>query len=423
MQPKTLPRAQIVCYIENRGFQMNPEDQPNMQNSGETNPEIGSTELKPSRGWSQTWERIVRMGLGETAVRVGTGLAFIALVLLVVWVMANFYLKAKNNPTGTQAALAASAPTSTPSEVQPTFAVPDPVKLVSGITRQAKLHTSIPDRPRAEIVTYTVQTGDNLYKIAEMYNLTPSTILWGNYATLADDPHRLKPGQKLNILPENGVLYDWHAGDGLNGVAKYFGVKPETILNYSLNDLNVDEIGDFANPNIEPGTLLIIPGGHREFINWSAPRISRFNPGVAKILGPGACSVASDGPVGLGTFIWPAVAKTLSGYDYSPETNHYGIDIAGRLGDSLFATDNGVIVYAGWNDWGYGNVVVIDHGNGWQSLYAHLSALNVACGSFVYQGMTIGFMGSTGNSTGPHLHFEMMSEQFGRPNPWNFLKK
>jgi murein DD-endopeptidase MepM/ murein hydrolase activator NlpD len=130
-----------------------------------------------------------------------------------------------------------------------------------------------------------------------------------------------------------------------------------------------------------------------------------------------------DGPVGTGTFIWPTTEKYLSGYDYSPETNHWGIDVAGRLGNSIFATDNGVVVYAGWNDWGYGNVVVIDHGNGWQTLYAHLSAFNVDCGSYVYQGDTIGAMGSTGNSSGPHLHFEMRSDKYGRANPWNFLTK
>jgi murein DD-endopeptidase MepM/ murein hydrolase activator NlpD len=80
-------------------------------------------------------------------------------------------------------------------------------------------------------------------------------------------------------------------------------------------------------------------------------------------------------------------------------------------------------VYAGENNWGYGIVVVIDHGNGWQSLYAHLSVLNVGCGSYVYQGDVIGYMGSTGRSTGPHLHFELRSDEFGRPNPLNFLQK
>jgi murein DD-endopeptidase MepM/ murein hydrolase activator NlpD len=81
-----------------------------------------------------------------------------------------------------------------------------------------------------------------------------------------------------------------------------------------------------------------------------------------------------------------------------------------------------VVVYSGWNDWGYGNTVVIDHGNGWQSLYAHLDSMNVACGSFVYQGDVIGALGNTGRSSGAHLHFELRSDLYGKVNPWNFLR-
>ncbi|MCJ7625145.1 MAG: M23 family metallopeptidase, partial [Anaerolineaceae bacterium] len=155
---------------------------------------------------------------------------------------------------------------------------------------------------------------------------------------------------------------------------------------------------------------------------WSAPRITRDDPAVAKVYGPGYCGEVMDGPIGNGTFVWPTVERYLSGYDYSPETNHRGIDISGMLGNSIFAVDSGVVVYAGWNDWGYGEVVVIDHGNGWQSLYAHLSTYNVECGSYVYQGDVIAAMGSTGKSSGPHLHFELRSDEFGKVNPWNFLQ-
>jgi murein DD-endopeptidase MepM/ murein hydrolase activator NlpD len=122
------------------------------------------------------------------------------------------------------------------------------------------------------------------------------------------------------------------------------------------------------------------------------------------------------------TFIWPTTERYLSGYDYSPETNHFGIDIAGDLGNPIFAADHGVVVYAGWNDYGYGEMIVIDHGSGWQTLYGHLNQVNVVCGQEVYQGDTIGLMGSTGKSTGPHLHFEMRSDKFGRVNPWDFLQ-
>ncbi len=223
-------------------------------------------------------------------------------------------------------------------------------------------------------------------------------------------------------MPVDGTYYEWQSGDGLNGVARGLNVRPEDIINYPGNNLDPATIGNYSNPNIKPGTWLIVPGGTREFISWSAPiGVTRQNPGVARQLGPGACGVVSDGAVGYGYFIWPSNKHYLSGFDYSPETNHRGIDIAGSLGEALYAVDAGVIVYAGWNDWGYGNMVVIDHGNGWQSLYAHMSALNVVCGQSVGQGAVIGAVGSTGRSSGAHLHFELMHSSYGKVNPWLYL--
>jgi hypothetical protein len=219
----------------------------------------------------------------------------------------------------------------------------------------------------------------------------------------------------------DGTYHRWSAGEGLNGVAHGYDVTPEAIVNWPGNHLDPATLGDFAHPNIEAGTMLFVPGGRREFVSWSAPRISRDNPGVARILGPGSCGVVTDGAVGTGTFIWPTVEHWRSGFDYSPETNHPGVDFAGSMGNAVYASDSGVVVYAGWNDWGYGNVIVIDHGAGWQTLYAHLNSINVGCGQSVYQGDMIGGVGSTGRSTGPHLHFEMLNESYGKVNPWNFL--
>ncbi|HQP46895.1 MAG TPA: M23 family metallopeptidase, partial [Flexilinea sp.] len=171
-----------------------------------------------------------------------------------------------------------------------------------------------------------------------------------------------------------------------------------------------------------PGTWLIVPGGSREFTNWSAPFITRENPAVASIYGPGACQSVMDGPVGSGVFIWPTTETRISGYNYSEETNHRAIDIAGSTGNAVYASDAGVVVYAGWNDWGYGNVVMIDHGNGWQTLYAHLDSYNVQCGYYVAAGDVIGAVGTTGNSSGPHLHFEMRYNGIPQ-NPNNFFNK
>lgn len=375
------------------------------------------------------WERLTRAGLGETVFRLGTHLLSFALVLIVVWAMRSFYLRAQKQNAGLpkQSALAAplNSPLPSPTPTELPLQLPEYIGMAfsfeSGIPRLAMLHTDIPTRPRTEVITYTVQKGDTIFGIAEKFALKPETILWGNTYILGDNPHKLTPGQVLNILPLNGTYHRWSAGEGLNGVAKGYDVTVDEILNWPGNHLKKDTIGDFANPNIEPGTMLVVPGGHRAFVTWSAPRISRDSPGVAKILGPGYCGTVVDGAVGTGTFIWPANNHWLSGYDYSPSTNHRGIDIAGRLGDPIYASDNGVIVYAGWNNWGYGNVIVIDHGYGWQTLYAHLSYVGVGCGQSVYQGDVIGSFGSTGNSSGPHLHFEMLSEQYGYVNPHDFL--
>lgn len=385
------------------------------------NPEEKEQESKERKNFRSVWNNIVRFGLGEASLRVGTVIASIALILLVVWVMGRFYLK--GDITEQKVALAEpEAPTATAMVELPLFLIPDPEVSTISLDRIAQLDTTLPEKPRYDIIKYTIVEGDTIFGIADMFNLSPSTILWGNLYTLGDDPHRLFPGVELNILPGNGVLHRWSAGEGLNGVSKYYDVTPEDIVNWPGNNLNADELGDYAAPNIEPGTDLFVPGGTRDFITWSAPRISRDNPAVAKNIGPGACGVISDGAVGIGTFIWPAPQRFISGYDWSPDTNHFGIDIGGYLGDSLFAADNGVIVYSGWNDYGYGNMVVIDHGGGWQTLYAHMSEIYYGCGASVFQGDVIGTMGSTGNSSGPHLHFEMRHDEYGRVDPKLFLQ-
>jgi len=371
------------------------------------------------------WQRLSRGGLGERVYRLGTAFLTVAVILLAVVGMRLFYVHFQQpspSPT-TEGVLAAEASTPTPTAIpaiMPAFAAGGPFYQY-GISRLALIHTTIPSRPRTEIITYTVKKDDTIFGIAEMFGLKPETILWGNYYTLADNPELIHEGQELNIMPTDGVYHKWSAGEGLNGVAHGYKVAPEVIVNWSGNHLDPATLGDYSHPNIEAGTMLFVPGGYREYVTWSAPRISRDNPGVAKILGPGSCGTIVDGAVGSGSFIWPANNHWLSGFDYSPSTNHFGIDIAGQLGNAIYAADNGVVLYAGWNDWGYGNVIVIDHDGGWQTLYAHLSALNVGCGSSVLQGDVIGYFGSTGNSSGPHLHFEMLSETYGKVNPWNFL--
>lgn len=370
-------------------------------------------------------ERLSHAGLGDTFYRLGTAFLTIALILLAAVGMRLFYLHFQQTEVtqNREAVMAAEAPTATPTAipaVMPDFSM-GITTYAHGISRLALIHTTIPSRPRTEIITYTVQTDDNIFAIADMFGLKPETILWGNLYLLADNPELIYAGQVLNIMPTNGIYHRWSEGEGLNGVAHGYHVTPDVIVNWPGNHLDPATLGDYSHPNIEAGTMLFVPGGTRSYVTWSAPRISRDDPGVARILGPGSCGTIVDGAVGTGSFIWPATNHWLSGYDYSPSTNHFGIDIAGALGNAVYAADNGVVVYAGWNDWGYGNVVVIDHDAGWQTLYAHLSVLNVGCGQSVYQGDMIGYFGSSGRSSGPHLHFEMLNESYGKVNPWNFL--
>jgi murein DD-endopeptidase MepM/ murein hydrolase activator NlpD len=281
------------------------------------------------------------------------------------------------------------------------------------------MHTSIPTRPRVDVITYTVQSGDNLFSIADKFGLKPQTILWGNFETLEDNPHILRPEQVLNILPTDGTYYQWSEGDNLGQIADFFEVDPQAIIEYPGNRFDLTETS-VEVADIDRGSWLIVPGGKRELKDWGPPAISRQNPASAAYYGPGHCGAVYEGAFGVGTFVWPTVERFLSGYGYNPAV-HPAIDIAGVTGNAIFATDSGVVVYAGWSNYGYGYLIVIDHGNGWQSAYAHLSAVGVGCGQSVYQGTVIGAMGSTGNSSGPHLHFELVYNG-AKVNPLNFLQ-
>lgn len=407
--------------------QSEPEDLPFWSNSDQGSRTASPGELSPSSARESRIFSILKdlshLGIADSALRIGTHMLSIALVLLVVWVMREYILKPQPSPTSRTAAQAAALPTATPTEALPPL---PPLRAAggpytSGIPRLVLFHTTIPSRPRTEVITYEVQPGDTVFGIAEKFGLKPETILWGNYYVLADNPHALTPGQVLNIMPSDGVYHKWSAGEGLNGVAQGYGVTPDVIVNFPGNRLDPETLGDYSDPNIEPGTFLFVPGGTRQFVTWSAPRITRDDPAVARWIGPGACGTIVDGAVGTGAFIWPSASHFLSGYDYSPSTNHYGIDIEGDLGEPLWASDSGVVVYAGWNNFGYGNMVVIDHGNGWQTLYAHMDVVGVICGQSVFQGTPLGTIGSTGKSSGPHIHFEMLHDSYGKVNPWDFL--
>lgn len=286
---------------------------------------------------------------------------------------------------------------------------PDPV----AISRHTNVYTLIPERPRQDPIDYTVETGDSVFAIAKSFNLEPESVLWANYTLLNDNPDQLSPGMELWIPPTDGVLYEWQEGDTLQSVADRFEAKVEDILGWSGNKF------DLTNPLVETGSYVMLPGGHREFKQWIVPTIPRGRAGVSSSLyGGGTCEGGYEGAYGSGAFIWPADNHTLSGNDYW--SGHLAIDIAAGTGARVYAADSGVIVFAGSALGGYGNMVMIDHGNGYQSLYAHLSSVGVSCGQSVGQGQYIASAGSTGYSTGPHLHFEVRYLG-GFVNPWFVL--
>ncbi|NTU63181.1 MAG: M23 family metallopeptidase [Chloroflexi bacterium] len=289
------------------------------------------------------------------------------------------------------------------------------------VAPQANPYTAIPSRERRGVLTYTVQAGDTLFGIAAQFGLRPESVLWANYDTLEDNPHLLKTGMDLLIPPVNGIVYTVAEGDTVESIAEAYKVTPDAIYldGYEWNLLRPGE-----QPFV--GASLIIPGGSREFKAWTisaaenAPKSSNFgDSGVPTARGNiGTCGAVSAGLQGSGSFIWPAPKHWVSGNNYAGW--HPGIDIAAKSGDPIYASDNGVVIYAGWNSWGYGNLVVIDHGNGWETWYAHNSEIYVGCGQNVYQGSVIAGAGSTGRSTGTHLHFETRF-QGTLPNPFNVL--
>lgn len=266
------------------------------------------------------------------------------------------------------------------------------------LIRYANPITIIPTRARTEATVYTIESGDSVFGIAQFFDLSPETILWANKDTMNDDPHMISVGNELRIPPTNGVYYKWEKGDTLESVAGKFKVDVDAILDWTPNKI------DRTNPVIEPETFVMVPGGQREFQQWVVPTIPRGPAGVNKTI-PGACDTSAGGAYGSGVFIWPTNNRFISGNDYW--SGHLAIDIGAMTGDNVYAADSGVVVYAGGISGGYGNMVMIDHGNGYQTLYAHLNSINTRCGASVYQGGVIGYAGSTGNSTGAHLHFEV----------------
>jgi LysM repeat protein len=282
------------------------------------------------------------------------------------------------------------------------------------IPREVVYQTEKSDLSSFEVISYKVEFGDALFGIAADHGIEPETLLWANEDALSGNPDMLEPEMILNIPPVDGVYYKWKEGDTLAEVAEEYEVNVDDIVNWPGNNFS-----DLITPVIEPDTYIMIPDGVGEFRQWVIPVIALGSAGVSTSLyGGGACSGNYSGIGGTGAFVWPSPYHEITGNDYWD--GHLGIDI--RTGESLpiLAADSGVVVFAGWATGGYGNMIMLDHQNGYHTLYAHLSSVSVGCGQSVSKGSTIGWGGSTGNSTGPHLHFEVRYLG-GFINPWYVL--
>jgi hypothetical protein len=363
---------------------------------------------------------------GGVIQQVGLNMIMIGMVALLAYLVWQRFMGDQGNTSTNTVLVAAKPKVETPDMPQVNgelLSALDTLKLPpessDSISRKINLKTIIPSRPRVDVITYTVETGDNLFLIAQNYGIKPATMLFGNYDALQDNPRLLKPDQVLNILPIDGAYHQWKEGDTLESVAQYYSVDPSAIINYTGNFLDLTEISQ-GKTGIQPGTFIIVPGGSRPIKDWGPPAISRTNPAVARYYGEGACGDVYEGAIGAGTFVWPTTDRTVSGFTFDSGV-HPAVDIGGAEGNPIYATDSGVVVFAGWSSYGYGYMIVLDHGNGWQSAYAHLSAVGVGCGQSVYQGGQIGGLGNTGNSSGPHLHFEL-SINGAKVNPLDYIQ-
>lgn len=260
--------------------------------------------------------------------------------------------------------------------------------------------TRITKRLREGNVNYTVRTGDTISTIAEEFEIGVSTILWENGLNAYSI---IRPGDSLVILPSSGLTHKVASGDTIGKIAVKYKIEEESLR--AANKLAADA-------KLAIGEKLFVPGGKKTTYVQSTPKTyTGFSAIKDLVKAPSAAPVAGN------KMNWPTEGHRITQY-YS--WNHYAVDIGNKTGTPLYAADSGVIEVVGWGT-GYGNQVLIDHDGGKKTRYAHLSKFYVKKGDKVTKGQTIGEMGSTGWSTGPHLHFEVIING-KKQNPLNYIK-
>ncbi len=236
---------------------------------------------------------------------------------------------------------------------------------------------------RKGLQTYLVKKGDTLSMIAKKFNLSVNTILWANNLSLNS---YIRPGDKLTILPVDGITYTVRSGDTVSSIAKRYGSTVNKILAY--NQLS-------SAHKIRVNQKIIVPDGKLGYTR--SRRIANIKP-VKTIY-----HVRKKSSGGL-KFVWPTTSHRITQYYH---WRHHAIDIGNHIGQPIYAPISGRVIHAGWSR-GYGYNVVIDNGHGVRTRTAHASKLYVKRGQYVKQGQVVAAVGSTGWSTGPHVHFEIM---------------
>ena len=257
------------------------------------------------------------------------------------------------------------------------------------------LSTIISAKPRDKIVDYKVVSGDTLESIAKRFDVSLDSIKWAN--SIKSDV--IKPDQIIKIPPVTGVVHKVIAGENIYTIAKKYQTSAQNIVNFPFNDFT-----DLETFSLQSGQTLYVPDG---VIEEEQPKYS----------GGQFFAQIQAGVHGSSNFIWPT-SGVITQYAI---WYHQALDIANPSQPPVLASDTGTVIYAGCLNWGYGCHIIIDHANGYQTLYGHLSSYSVEVGNSVGQGSQIGVMGSTGRSTGIHLHFEIRSGGV-LLNPLNFLK-
>lgn len=239
------------------------------------------------------------------------------------------------------------------------------------------VQTKVSEKPRDQVISYKVASGDTLSSIASKFGISVDTIRWANILT--DD--ELSVGDTLKIPPVTGVVIKVADGETIYSIAKKYKTDAQKIVNFPFND--------FADPDtfaLTAGQTLVVPDG----VMPQAPAIA-YLPTVFV------------NPIGTGVFLWPTNGLITQ----CPVWYHNAFDIANPSEPGVMAADDGVVISVGYERYGYGSNIIVSHGGNLSTLYAHLTEYYVKIGDKVTKGQVIGRMGTSGRSTGPHLHFEV----------------